>query len=236
MGAYRKARYGMAMSEGDAIRYADKVVRKTQGTGRPKDLPAVQRPNNEFQRILTFAYTWPGRYYNLLAEGARQFKMGRPLSGARRAWWLLFVLPIVSAWADGDFPDKDDDAEDWLWWMLRTITFGAVGTTVFTRDAATFANRRLSGRMAGEGSTPLTRLIEAAGSAIKITDKGIKVTEKNWIRSWAALMGMMGFLPAGGQIGKTGQFVSDVKTNKQNPKTVVDWYQGLTSGKMEQRK
>lgn len=234
MGAYRKARFDLAMSEGDAIRYADKIVRKTQGTGRPKDLPAVQRPNNEFQRIWTFAYTWPGRYYNLLAEAGRAFNQGRFIMGSRKAYWLLFILPIVVAVKDGDLPDEDDDPEDWLFWMIRKMTLGLIGNMTFTRDAANFAERKMSGKQAGPGGTPLTRLIEAGGQAVKFDQKGVHLGKSNRVKAWANVMGLLGIIPGGGgQIGKTGQFLSDVNSKKAKPKTFGDWYEGLTSGRVE---
>jgi hypothetical protein len=225
---YKKARFELHMNEGDAIRFADKIVRKTQGTGRPKDLPAVQRPNNEFQRILTFAYTWPGRYYNLLAEAGREFKQGEFKTGANKAFWLLLALPVIQAWADGDIPDEQQRKHPMavLAWYLRKAIATSVGSAVYFRDIANIVDRKLAGKYAGDPRTPFSAAVDAANQV------AFKKHNKAWVRAWANLLGMAGLLPGAGQIGKTAQFAYDVSRGKQKPKNPGDWLEGLRDGKM----
>lgn len=237
-GAYTKARLGMGMSEGDSIRYADKIVRKTQGTGRLKDLPAVQRRSNEFQRMVVFAYTWPGRLYNLQREAARMMRAGQFVSGSRRAFWLFFAVPVVAALFSGDLPRERDRAhpEAWLWWITRKMALGALGNSVWTRDAAQTADRLLSGKSALGVSTPLGRLLDSVFSVVKLDRKGVHLSTKNWVRAWANMLGLFGFLPASSQIGASSQFLLDTAQHRAHPRDPNDWFEGLTTGRLEKRK
>lgn len=225
LGAYDKAKAVMRMSEGDAIRYADQIVRQTQGTGQMKDLPAVQR-QGEFTRLWTWAATWPLRYYNLLTSSVNDINRGRK-GGWNKLLWLAVILPLVTRYFQGDTPEDQTEWEDWLWWGVRGIAFGPTSASVWTRDVGNFAERRVAGKYAGQGGpqTPLARAAEAGWSTFQGRDLA-----KNGI----TFLGLIGIIPTGAaQIGKTSQFLSDVVSGEVDPEG-FDWVEGLLTGQVKE--
>ena len=65
----------------EAVAYADKAVRMSQGTGREKDMSAVQSPSSEAFRFFTMFYTPFNVMFNAQWQGVRGLKKGnvRPM-------------------------------------------------------------------------------------------------------------------------------------------------------------
>ena len=82
-------------NEARAVEYADKVTRRTQASGMPKDLPGVLRGSN-FKKSLTMFYTYFSSTYNEAMRDYRAFKAGEENAGNLvKSFMLLFVLPAV---------------------------------------------------------------------------------------------------------------------------------------------
>jgi hypothetical protein len=242
-GAYLKALTDLGMSEGDAIRYADKVVRKTQGTGRTKDLVPVQAVTNEFQRFWTFAYTPQSRMYNQMREAVQDIQNGRYKSGFNKAWWLFIAFPIIKAIWDGDFDElwelmvEKKEPEKALFWVLRKLGLNAVGQTPLSRDVTSGIDRVAQGKKPFDagGSIQARFLAALYGDygVIQHDKKGLTgLTIRPDVRSWFTLVGMLG-VPAAAQAGIFAQAGIGLASGKQKPKNFGDWWELVKSGRME---
>lgn len=240
MGAYKKGLWDFRAEPNPqqmAVDYADKVVRETQGSGRPMDLSALQGNANPFMRLLTFAYTPVQRQYDLIHDTLDDLSKGRFKSGARKFYYLIILAPIVRAFFDGDWPDEEQK-EDPKWmaeWLIRNITMGFVGNQWFTRDGATIINRTAQGEYTDLGSTPISRATEAAFRLWQMKEKGnlFNTKAKNFYKTWITALYTFGVTPGGGaQLARGAQFLADVQAKRQKPKNPVDWYEGMRRGKI----
>lgn len=247
-GAYRKAIQELKMSHGDAVRYAEKVVRQTQGSGRPMALSAVQGSKNPFLRLFSFAITPAQRQYNLNLRVIDMFKQGKFRKGASNFMWLIIGVPLVKAFVDGDWPNEKQRTDpEWMaTWFIRNVTLGFLGTHWVSRDVANYAQRSAQDKYARLGSSSIVRAGEAIVNTVKLGKKDAKHWDpsryidprtKNWFKTWINLLSVFGKIPGGGgQLGKSGQFLIDTQTKRAKPETPADWFEGLTSGKVEPRK
>lgn len=148
-GAYMKA-LEAGHSEKDAVAYADKVIRLTQGSGAAKDLSAVQR-GGEFMRFMTMFYTCFSAYQNRLMDivrtgaGQEQQYNGMDRPNVVMRWVYLSVLPTLAldiflrGMLKGDVDDKKPDelAKEAV---LRLIAYQFAGTP-FVRDGVSYLTR-----------------------------------------------------------------------------------------------
>lgn len=240
IGSYNKAlREGM--SDDEAVYYADKIIRATQGSGAAKDLAAVQR-NNEWMRLATMFYSYASAFYN------RQRNLGRDAAGAwrdksvkalpgllARAWWLFAVAPVLGALPgallSGGGPD-DDKEETWFGWAM-----GVMGANLFygipiARDVASSAASGFD-----YSFTPASRMIDTimrAGSDLVALADMDEETEpsKRAVKTAVESVGYVAKLPVG-QISNAAQFIADWATGEADPDGVGDWLAGLQRGKLE---
>lgn len=241
IGSYNKAlREGM--SEDEAVYYADKIIRATQGSGAAKDLAAVQR-NNEWMRLATMFYSYASAFYN------RQRNLGRDAAGAwrekdakalpslvARAWWLFAVAPLLGALPgallSGGGPDDDKD-ETWFGWAM-----GVMGANFFygipiVRDVASSAASGFD-----YSFTPASRMIDTimrAGSDLVALADMDEETEpsKRAVKTAVESVGYVAKLPVG-QISNAAQFIADWASGEADPDGVGDWLTGLQRGKLEE--
>lgn len=233
IGAYHK---GMAegMAEADAMYYADKMVRDTQGEGGTKDMAAFQ-DGSETWKLMSMFYSFLNVFYNSqqgLVEDART--PGKSFSQWADLFWqaslLMVVSPIMAALLAGQGPG---DEEDPLWWALRKIGFGAFSGIPLVRDVANTIERDMGGQPSGgfkmspvqgpiEGSV---RLIHDLQKAATGEDVG-----KNFIKNTFNVVGGFTGLPTG-QPGVTAQFFYDALiSGSENPENILEWLRGMTYG------
>lgn len=237
LGAYEKGRTAMDMTDEEAVAFADKSVRMSQGTGREKDMAAVQSPNSEAMRFFTMFYTPFNVMFNAQWQGLRGVKKGtiRPLIAV--TWWWLMAQTLGSALMGGDWPEFDDP-EDVAKWFARNVFFGMFAGIPIARDAANAVNRALAGQYASDiGTTPITRVGEAIRQAWNQGKRKVKTGEnpKRPIKEAGDLTAILLGLPTS-QVATTAQFAWDVHEGAQDPKSVSDWYFGLTQGKVPKPK
>lgn len=95
-----------------AIERADQVVRATQGSGMPKDLPQVQR-GTALHRAFTMFYTPFASTYNQIADA----NLSRdPMKIVRAYSWALVVPALLSAlmdWAWDEAKGRDENLTAW---------------------------------------------------------------------------------------------------------------------------
>jgi hypothetical protein len=243
IGAYSKA-LSTGATDADAIYEADKAVRKSQGAGSPKDLAAIQRGTGkwgELLRISTMFYSYMSAYYQ------RQRTLGRDIGTAvregdiratprlvARAWWLVVVPPLLSEILAGRGPDDD---EDWGWWSAKRIITNTLGPIPFARDLANPLWDALSG---GKPFDYQLSPLQSAGQSFVVVGKDVGKTvqgkpTKHAVKDTLLAAGYAtGLVP--GQLASATQFLVDVGNGDQDPKTMADWYEGLTKGKVKEPK
>jgi hypothetical protein len=231
LGAHAK---GMSegMTDEEASAYADKSVRQSQGSGREKDLSAIQSPNSEAMRFFTMFYTPWNVMFNAQWQGVRGLKQGNVRPMIAVTWWWMTVSMLGDAMLSGDWPEDKDSALSWLEWAGRNMFFGLFAGIPILRDAANYAESQMIGQYASEvGTTPFTRIADAVEKAVKMGKKvhDHKPVERA-IKQTGDLTSILFGLPVS-QIGTTAQFAWDVAHGKQHPETISDWYFGITRDK-----
>jgi len=235
LGAYDKAT-AEGMADEDAIYSADKAVRQSQGSGAAKDLAAVQTgrgPAGEALKLLTMFYSYMSAFYQ------RQRNLGRDVRNASagdfpallaRAWWLLVVPPVLAEVLAGRGPEEDDD---WAAWGFEKMAFSMLGPIPFVRDVAPVAYAKATDdKTFGYRFTPaagawesLTRMAGDAGNLVE--GEETKRATRNAIETVGYFTGL-----TTGQMATAAQFLVDVSYEEQDPETIGQWYEGLTTGKV----
>jgi hypothetical protein len=240
LGAYNKAQTE-GMTDDQAVHYADKVVRLTQGAGAAKDLSAVQR-GNEWMRLATMFYSYAAAFYNrqrALGRDARRAWMEKDASAVpaliARAWWLGIVSPIVgqlpAVLLNGAGPEEDEE-ETWFGWGASVI-----GTNMFygipiARDVSSSFASGFDYQF-----TPATRAVSTVMATAKDAYRSLDGDEETEASKRAAKnatesVGYLFGLPLG-QLSNAVQFLIDWSNEKTDPDSVVDWLKGLQRGKLE---
>ncbi len=158
----------------DLVFHADDIVRKTQPTGRVKDLARIMR-GSEFQKMFTMFYTFFSNAYNNMAEATGKLRYGFAKEGVRgkimsvgefaRAYLWLLIIPGLYA-AIVRRPKKATDPV----YLLKSILSYASGTIPFIRD---FANVVINPQYEYTGSP-----IFGIGKSFKQLIAGKKVSTK----------------------------------------------------------
>ena len=233
LGAYRK---GLAdgFVDADAIAYADKMVRDTQGSGGSKDLSSFQN-GSETWKIMGMFYSFLNVFYNAqqgIVEDAR--KPNKSFSDYADIAWqvsmLMIVSPIMAALLSGQGPD---DEEDNLYWAMRQAGFGAFSGIPIVRDLMGALSREMGGKpSAGFKMSPVAGPLEGSIHLVKDLTKVVSGDEvsKNFVKNTFNVVGGFAGLPTG-QIGVTSQFLWDsLISGAENPNNLLDWMRGLTFG------
>lgn len=142
------------MDEDGAIRYADSIVRRTQGSGEVLDLIAFQR-GNEFQKLYSTFYTPFAVIFNAVRSASRG-KMGaeQAFAVAHAVFWTVSLPAIAEVLIEASTGGSDaDDPEAFLKEMaLRHIT-NVGGAIPIARDLVTAATE---GRQGGSAIANFT--------------------------------------------------------------------------------
>lgn len=233
LGAHRKG-IAEGMTDEQASRYADAMVRQSQGSGAEKDLAAVQSSaNGEFQKWLTLFYTYFNVQHNAAWQAKRATQKGNYKRAIQLTGWFLLAAPLADALVSGDLPADDTDPEEWFGWFLRNVFFNLFAGVPGVRDAANFAERKISGQYSTTAFSPLDRLTDIGQRAAQ---EGYDVysgepVDGNTIRTAVSTPGYVFGLPSE-QPAATTKFLWDYEHGDSDPKSVTDWYYGLTKGKV----
>ena len=234
IGAYNKG-LSEGMTDRDAIAFADKTVRESQGAGAAKDLAAIQRGKGaagEAGKLLTMFYSYMSAYYQRQRTLARDygtaFRTGsvQDFPGLLARTVMLYLIPtIASELIAGRGPGDD---EDWTQWVLEKVGLAALGPIPVVRDV-------VGGIASGFGYT----FTPAAGVGTSIVNaaKDIRrlVEGEETKRATRNVLEMAGYLgaPVTGQMAASAQFLVDVGAGDQHPETFGDWWEGITKGKIK---
>lgn len=238
MGAYRKGLHE-GMADADAVYYADKAVRSSQGAGAAKDMAAIQR-GSEFQKLATMFYSYFNHLYNRQRDIVRTARDARSAGDVAmivaRSFWLMVVPAIAGNLISGQGPKEDDD---WGAWAARKVGANLFSGVPILRDVVNYKERDWSGEFATYQATPaargvdvLLKTLDDAVGALGISDKE---PSDDWVKHALETSGYVFGLPTG-QVGSTTQFLWDVSTGRQSPEDIADWFKGLIYGRFEDRK
>lgn len=136
--AYEKSveeqmKQGTSFDEETARRYADGVIRNTQGSGDAINLSAIQR-GPESHKLFTMFYSYFNVYANGLEEQLDRTKGIKDIP--RLTSWMVywtFLPALLGELLAGRGPDDDDE---WGWWTLRTMLQYPLSAYIGIRDAA----------------------------------------------------------------------------------------------------
>lgn len=243
IGAFQK---GLAegKSEADAIFYADKVVRLSQGAGAAKDLAAVQRSHNEWFKLTTMFYSYFNHVVNRQFAIARQAKGGVAAMKAgdfkkargdfamvlARSWWLLVVPPLLSNLLVGRGPEEDEDVASWA---MRKVFFNLWGGVPIVRDVANMLEQKSAGRFSDFKLTPAERMVDAfartGDDAYDATFGDDPVSDK-WVKHAIETSGYVFGLPGAGQAGTSVQYLWDTAEGRERPENASEFVGSVLFG------
>ncbi|HBF39769.1 MAG TPA: hypothetical protein DDW50_20955 [Firmicutes bacterium] len=154
---------GKEINDEMAIRYADQVVRDTQGSGDIVNMAGIQR-GSEWYKALTQFYSYFSVYANRQIEAFQRAKRngeyGQLISFAAY-WW--FMPALVSELLSGRWGGGGDDDDDTVKWLLSTILKYPAGAFVLARDAISPAIDKMFGT--GRGDVDLVPSADAFAKA-----------------------------------------------------------------------
>lgn len=245
LGAYHKALEEGGMSDAEAVAAADKAVRKSQSSGRAKDLAAVQR-GPEGIRVLTTFYSYFNVLYNKQAETVNLVKRGNEAGrrgdkamkyahwrqASMNLFWIMLIAPVTSALLTGDLPEEEErDLEGWTAWAMTRIFFGLWAGVPGIRDIASGIQREIEGKFVGDVQSPFFTAFDAAERPIKDLFAVLQGDEpsERWIKNAIVAPGYFLGLPTG-QLGTTVQYLADVAEGDQNPEGAGDVAKGVIKG------
>ena len=138
--AYRQGVDENGWDQADAVAYADSVVEETQGSGSPKDLPAVQR-GGEGSKMFTSFLTFFIAYQQMLTDATKitqkrareQGIMNASVYGAAQFFWLIALPALGTAWVLDGGPEDD---EEWWRWTGKELARYSLGGLIGVREVA----------------------------------------------------------------------------------------------------
>lgn len=168
---------GLGMTEEEAVRHADKVVRTSLAAARTLDLPAFMRAPN--WRVITMFAGWANgelnRYLASIHDASTLWSEGQRWRAVKRLWKTWLIMGLVSGLSElmvGHGPQPREDDEDgtaaFARWMA-TLTF--VGPLTRVPFFGTLLKASMSGRDAS--LTPWTRGLEEGFKAVVEAGKGV---------------------------------------------------------------
>jgi hypothetical protein len=213
------------MSEGDAAAAADSIVRERHGSGGLPDLPAIMS-SNEAMKAYTMFYGFFNTMYNWQRQMPGQVRRGEYSQFLKTLYGSILVPSAFGALLFNQ--RKEDDS----WWLTigKALLLQPLATAVFARE---IGSAIIEGFPSRTGLGGLLQGIRTSSSDIAkmIQNKEVKKP----IQHTANVIGLTTGLPMA-QIGRTGQFASDVYRNKQRPRTFAEWFRGIVTGEARLKK
>jgi hypothetical protein len=236
-GAFNKA-LDENMTEEEAVHYADKAVRTTQGTGGMKDRSGIQNAHPLVRALYPF-FSYMNALYNMQRDVFRQAahaKSGNDIAeAARQAWWVFAVPMLLQALLFGDGPPPDDDGEvtveDWAEYLVKSIMLGNLGSLPLIGNLANAIGGGYSYR-----SNAYQQIGEGIVNGYKQGDelrKGESELKGSTIQSVLTTVGLLTAKPLG-QIGATSRGIYDYAEGNADPQDAGDWYELLSKGRISQ--
>lgn len=226
IGAYKDALEGKAvpsgrlkpvsaMSDEEAVAFADSVVAKSHGSGFEMDMGTFQSGGgSEFLKTLNMWNIFRGTFGSLLREGAYHAFQGTTTEEKIAGWkqYLIAAVAVVSvAKAVTDHLPKN--AKEFVWWQFHNMLEAMTHTVPFGPNVFQFLEDIKDGKKPDFQVSPVEGVMTSAGQGagdIVKASQGKKVTDKKAVENAGILAGMLFNLPGAGQAGETLQSIYDM--------------------------
>lgn len=243
------ASYDKALADGlnekEAVRFADSVIRETQGSTSATDLSRIEA-GPATMRLFTMFYSYFNTQSNLLTTEAQNIV--RQTSGLDRTgkltylYLMCFAAPAFMAELlvrsiKGTVPDDEDDdgtvVDEWLAWFVgsqfRYVTAMVPWVGQFTNSVVnTFDEKPYNDRIS---ISPVLSTAETVARAPKSVYKAI-ADDGDVSRAVQDTLTSIGFLTGLplGQFGKPLGYAADVAEGDAEVNSIFDPLQGIVAG------
>ena len=215
---------GKPMTHDQAVRYANQVVREAHGSQIESARSNVMTNPHEGVKLFTTLYGFMNNTLGQatdMADAWRTSKMSHPVIAAR-AVAALVVPALWAAVIQNGWPSKDD----WGKWGAEALASEGAATLPFGRDMYAF----LAGYQHA-GIVGVENWMQAVAQPVKdIARMAQGKKPSNVIAHAADALGMGLHIPGLGQIGRSAQYLYDVHTGKQKPKSAAEAAEGVLLG------
>lgn len=230
-------------SEGDAVYEADRAVRRAHGSTAITNRPAIARggvANAWMASLYGFFSHILNRQYELgwrAHDAFDKFKAGEFKEGAKDVprlaamTWSYVVFPaLIEEMVSG----HGDPREGWGRYFARALGHGLSSSWIGIRD---FAHAMAYGSDPSVGlfSTAINTGMNTVRDIRKMPDMFNKQNAGKTLQHSITMFGLATGL-TNAQEGKAARFMYDYATGQQKPKYLKDWWHGLRTGSMEERR
>ena len=216
---------GQPMSEEEAIRYANSMVRQAHGSALE-----VTRSNfmqsRGWKNLFGVIYGFMNNTYGQMGDMLDKAVVGGHFSSkpaiAARAMATLIIPALITQWIKDSGPKQDENP---MFWAAKAIGGELAATVPFVRDASSMLEYGHS-----DQSVAPYRLIGDAYKAGTDVKKELEGNHGKIIQDMGNLIGEWAHIGGLGQAGKTLQYLKDVNDGYQNPANLGEMVQGATIG------
>ncbi len=238
---------GKGMSDAEATRYADGLIRQTQGSTLPEDVSRLET-GPAYARLFTQFVGYFNMMANTNATGLKQIAQDVGLKkGAGKALALVTTGMLVPLWVAeaiavamrGGPEDEDDDGylDDWLAAVFGMGTIkGGFAMVPFVGQLANAAINRFNSNPADDkvSLSPAVSLLEASAGVPShvykaITGDADKINKRNAVRDVASALSIATGLPFYAAARPLG-YLAGIADDRIDPAGPVDTVRGLATG------
>lgn len=235
---------GAGMSPDDAVRYADGVIRQTQGSTLPEDVSRIET-GPAYARVFTQFIGYFNMMANTNSTMVKQIAQDVGLKrGAGKALGLVTLGMMVPIWVaeaiaqamrgGPDDPDEDGYLDDWLMAVFGFGTIkGAFAMVPFVGQLANAGINRFNGNPADDkmSLSPAVSLLEAAVGVPVDIYKAItdEVKLRTLVRDVASAVSIATGLPAVA-IARPLGYLAGVEQGQIAPTSAADAVRGAITG------
>lgn len=244
------AGYNAALEKGldekEAVRYADGLIRQTQGSTLPEDVSRLET-GPAYARVFTQFIGYFNMMANTNATALKQLAAEVGLKkGAGKAIGIVTLGMLAPIWmaeaiaqamrGGPDDEDKDGYLDDWLMAVFGMGTLkGTLAMVPFVGQLGNAAINRFNGNPADDkmSLSPAVSLLEAAVGVPVDVYKAItdpdKLNKRNAVRDVASLVSIATGLPAVAVARPLG-YLAGVEQGRIDPTSAGDMARGLVTG------
>jgi hypothetical protein len=215
---------GERMSEEDAIRYANSMVREAHGTNIEAGRANLMNSRSEAMKLVTTLHNFMNNTAGQQLDMLDKLRTGNFSRGALTMRYMASMIApaLVASWVAGEWDKSQSEEEPWYKWAAGAIGEEYAGTVPLVRDMYSLAFK-------GYTSSGLPPWMKMWADVTKPARDAAKGTDaKHPIKDWGNGLGY--FVPGASQAGATAQFLHDVGTGEADPQTFDDWAQGFMHG------
>lgn len=215
------------LSDADAAVLADSRIRTEHGAAGYGDLPALMASKNQFVQVATTFMGWFNTQRNWLRQVPDQARQGDIKGMSKTLWGTIGIAALFNAALFQ--PRKESDTLGSF--LAKSVLSTPMTMVPYVREGWNYYTQGF------QPTSPIFGLFKAVGELLKDglhAAQGKKV--KHPIRHTANVIGQGAGVPGTLQVGRTGEFISDVAKGEQRPRNIIEWMRGLATGEARLRK